>query len=162
MLELESKLTVIAEKLREKDPKRAQLLIDAYQQSKEQLVTKKMARITELLDNNELHEAEKLSGEVMQSIEALIRLLMDQQEKTISKKEEEIQLDKWKKAIEEQLKEQKAQTDDTKKVANKDETLANLEAQIKKLENLIGKQTEVIKDTETKSNEGLRSRVLPE
>ena len=42
MLELETKVTVIAEKLREKEPKRAELLVAAYQQSKEQLITKKM------------------------------------------------------------------------------------------------------------------------
>ena len=45
MSELETKLTVIAEKLREKEPERAKLLVAAYQQSKERLITKKMAQI---------------------------------------------------------------------------------------------------------------------
>ncbi|MFT5302641.1 MAG: hypothetical protein ACI814_003458, partial [Mariniblastus sp.] len=157
MLELESKLTVIAEKLQEKEPARAKLLVDAFQKSKEQLITKKMAMIGDLLDKNQLPEADKLTDEVIQNLESLIRLLTDQKDQELSKKDEIAQLDRWKKAIEERLKEQREQTDDTEKVANKDDTVANLEAQIKALENLIGKQRDVIKETEQKSGEGLRA-----
>ena len=157
MVELETKLTVIAERLREKEPERAKLLVAAYQQSKEQLITKKMAAISGLLDNNQLQQADELLDEVIQNLEALIRLLTQQKDKTASKKDEEKQLERWKKNIEERLKEQKSQTKDTEKVANKEETIRNLEAQIKQLEKLIGKQRDVIKDTVGKSGDGLRA-----
>ena len=125
MVELETKLTVIAEKLREKEPERAKLLVAAYQQSKEQLITKKMAKISGLLDNNQLQEADQLLDEVIQNLEALIRLLTQQKDQTASKKDQEKQLERWKKNIEERLKEQKVQTKDTEKVANKEETIKN-------------------------------------
>ena len=91
MLELETKLTIYAEKLREKEPERAKLLVAAYQQSKEQLVTKKMAKLSVLLDNDQLQEADQLLDEVIENLEALIKLLTQQKDKEASKKEEEKQ-----------------------------------------------------------------------
>ena len=72
MLELETKLTIYAEKLREKEPERAKLLVAAYQQSKEQLITKKMAKLSVLLDNGHLQEADLLLDDVIDNLVALI------------------------------------------------------------------------------------------
>ena len=69
MVELETKLTIYAEKLREKEPERAKLLVAAYQQSKEQLVTKKMAKLSVLLDNDQLQEADELLDEVVANLD---------------------------------------------------------------------------------------------
>eukprot|EP01047_Picozoa_sp_COSAG01_P051769 COSAG01_NODE_5376_length_4298_cov_20.521315_3_plen_303_part_01 len=157
MSELETKLTVIAEKLREKEPERAKLLVAAYQQSKERLITKKMAQISSLLDTEKYQEADQLLDEVIQNLESLIRLLTQQKDQKASKKDQEKMLERWKQKIQERLQEQKSQTKDTEKIAEKDKTIKNLEAQIKKLENLIGKQTEVIENTDAKSNAGLRA-----
>ncbi len=157
MVELETKLTVIAEKLREKEPKRAELLVAAYQQSKEQLITKKMAEVSELLDNNQLPQAEKVLDEVIQDLEALIRLLTQKKDQEVSKQEEMKQLERWKKSIENRLQEQRQQINETEKVANKEEAVQKLEAQIKKLEGLIGKQKDVIKETEAQAGQGLRA-----
>ncbi|MDC3224211.1 hypothetical protein OAU26_04680, partial [Mariniblastus sp.] len=157
MSELETKLTVIAEKLREKEPERAKLLVAAYQQSKERLITKKMAKISLLLDTEKYQEADQLLDEVIQNLESLIRLLTQQKDQKASKKDQEKMLERWKQQIQERLEEQKSQTKDTEKIAEKDKTIKNLEAQIKKLENLIGKQTEVIENTDAKSNAGLRA-----
>ncbi|MDE0936470.1 MAG: hypothetical protein OSA89_11190, partial [Mariniblastus sp.] len=157
MSELETKLTVIAEKLREKEPERAKLLVAAYQQSKERLITKKMAKISSLLDTEKYQEADQLLDEVIQNLESLIRLLTQQKDQKASKKDQEKMLERWKQQIEERLQEQKSQTKDTEKIAEKEKTIKNLEAQIKKLENLIGKQAEVIENTDAKSNAGLRA-----
>ena len=157
MLELENKLTVIAEKLREKEPKRAELLVAAYQQSKEKLISKKMAEASELLDQGKLPEAEKVVDEVIQNLEALVRLLTGNTEQTQSKKEEMKQLEKWKKSIEERLKEEKEQKAESEKVANPEDAVKKLEAQIAKLKALIGKQKDVIKATEDNANEGLNA-----
>ena len=58
MVELETKLTIIAERLKEKEPERHDRLIKAYQQSKEQLITKKMEEVSDLLDQDRLPEAD--------------------------------------------------------------------------------------------------------
>ena len=84
MSELETKLTVIAEKLREKEPERAKLLVAAYQQSKERLITKKMAQISSLLDGEKYQEADQLLDEVIQNLESLIRLLTQQKDQKAS------------------------------------------------------------------------------
>ena len=157
MVDLENKLTVIADKLREKEPKRAELLVKAYQQSKEQLVTKKMAKVGQLLDSKKYEEADDLIDEVRDNIESLIRLLTQQKEKEASKEEEEKQLERWKKDIEKRLKEQREQRKETEKISKPNESAKKLEAQIKKLKGLIEDQKRVIKETEEKAGEGLRA-----
>ena len=74
-----------------------------------------MAEASKLLDQNKLPEAEKVVDEVIQNLEALVRLLTEQKEQTQTKKEEMKQLEKWKKNIEERLKEEKEQRDEVEK-----------------------------------------------
>ncbi len=157
MIELETKLTVIAERLQEKEPERAKRLIAAYQQSKEQLITKKMAEVSNLLDQDQLPAAEAKLDEVIENLEALIKLLTNEKEPTLTKQEELKMLERWKENIKERIQEQQQQRKETEKVSQKDETINKLEAQIKKLENLIGKQREVIQDTEKNTAAGLRA-----
>ncbi len=157
MIELETKLTVIAERLQEKEPERAQRLIAAYQQSKEQLITKKMAEVSNLLDQDQLPAAEAKLNEVIENLEALIKLLTNEKEPTLTKQEEQKMLERWKENIQERIQEQQQQRKETEKVSQKDETINRLEAQIKQLEKLIGKQREVIQDTEKNAAAGLRA-----
>ena len=157
MIELETKLTVIAERLQEKEPERAKRLIAAYQQSKEQLITKKMAEVSNLLDQDQLPAAEAKLNEVIENLEALIKLLTNEKEPTLTKQEEQKMLERWKENIQERIQEQQQQRKETEKVSQKDETINRLEAQIKKLEQLIGKQREVIQDTEKNAAAGLRA-----
>jgi hypothetical protein len=157
MAELENKLTVIADRLREKEPERAARLVDAYQQSKELLITRKMAEVIDLLDQGQLPTAEQKLNEVVKNLESLIRILVDQKAPPLSKEQEMQMLEKWKEQIAERLKEQQSQRQETEKVADKEKTVQDLEAQIKKLQGLIEKQKEVIQATEDNKAAGLRA-----
>jgi len=156
MIELESKLQVIAEKLKETEPERAARLIAAYQASKEKLITREMAEITVLLDQNKLSPAKEKLDTVIANLESLFRLLTNEKDQEISKQDEIKMLEKIKNDIQEQIKDQRKQEDEAKKVANKEEAVKNLEAQIKQLKSLIDKQRGVIKDTEDNAGNGLR------
>ncbi len=157
MVELESSFTIIAERLQEKEPERAKRLIATYQQAKELLITKKMLEVGELLDQNKLVEADQAIDEVMKNLEILLRQLMNNKEKKISKQEEIEQLEKWKQTIQKLKNEQNQQTRESNKLANKDKTLNKLDGQIKKLENLIGRQKEVAQKTSESKGAGLRA-----
>ncbi len=156
MVELESKLQVIAEKLKETEPERAARLIAAYQASKEKLITREMAEITELLDQNKLAPAKEKLDTVIANLESLFRLLTNEKDQEISKEDEIKMWEKIKNDIQEQVNDQIRQKDEANKVANKEEAVKNLEAQIKKLKSLIEKQRGVIKDTEDNAGNGLR------
>jgi hypothetical protein len=156
MTELENKLTIIADRLREKEPERAARLVEAYQQSKQLLITRKMAEVSELLDQSQFGQAEQKLNEVIQSLESLIRILVDQKEPPMSKEQEMEMLERWKDKVQERIKEQKEQRRETEKISHREDATRKLDAQIKKLEGLIGKQKEVIQSTEQQSNRGLR------
>ena len=157
MLELETKLTVIAEKLREKEPKRAELLVQAYQQSKEKLITKKMAQAGKLLDSNKLTEADSLLDEVIANIESLVRLLTQKKDIEATKQEEMAQLEKWKAEFQKVLEEQQVKRRETDNIANKEKAIDKLQGQINKLKGLIDDQKAVIEETKNKVGAGLRA-----
>lgn len=157
MSELENKLTVIADRLREKEPERAALLVAAYQQSKELLITRKMAEVSELFDKKDYAGADQKLNEVIENLESLIRILVAQKEPPLSKEQEMELLEQWKEKIQEQIKEQNQQRRETEKVADKEKAIGDLEAQIKKLEGLIDKQKEVIEATSQNQGAGLRA-----
>ena len=157
MLELETKLTVIAEKLREEEPQRAELLVKAYQQSKEQLITKKMEEVGKLLDNNKLKDADGLLDEVIVNIESLVRLLTQQKDKEASKQQEQKQLERWKAEFQKVLREQKIKRNEVSKIANKEKAIDKLQSQINKLKGLIESQKGVIEETKDKTGAGIRA-----
>jgi uncharacterized low-complexity protein len=157
MTELENKLTLIADRLREKEPERAARLVEAYQQSKELLITKKMAEVSELLNQDQFNQADQKLDEVIKSVESLIRILVDEKEPPMSKEQEMEMLERWKQKIEERINEQREQRRETEKISDKDQAVKNLEGQIKKLESLIDKQKEVIEATEQNQGAGLRA-----
>ena len=157
MLELETKLTVIAEKLREKEPKRAELLVKAYQQSKEQLITKKMDEVSKLLDNNRLAKADGLLDEVIVNIESLVRLLTQKKDMEATKQEEMAQLEKWKSEFQKVLAEQQVKRRETENIANKEKAIDKLQGQIDRLKGLIEEQKGVIEETKNKTGAGLRA-----
>ena len=157
MLELETKVTVIAEKLREKEPKRAELLVAAYQQSKEQLITKKMEEASTLLDKGQFKAADSLLDEVVVNIESLVRLLTQSKDKEASAQEEIRQLEHWKKQIEKVQAEQIAKRNELEKVSDKEKAIDKLAGQIKRLKGLIEEQKAVIDDTKDKTKAGLRA-----
>ena len=156
MVELEARFTAAAERIREKDPGAAERLIKTYQKSKEQSLSKKMASVSELLDEGSYNEAASELDEVIGTLESMIRLLTDEKEKEVSKADEIDALEKAKNAAEEALEKQRKQTAENDKVGNKEESLANLEAQIKQLQGLIKKQEDNIEKTEANMDSGMR------
>lgn len=156
MVEVEKKFRSIAERLRVDKPEQAKLLTEAYQQSKEGLITNKMAQATSLLNQNRLDEARKLHLEVRDGLDQLVRLLTQRKEPTISKQKEIDQLEQWKSDIEEQLRQQRQQTSETHKASNKEQTVEKLKAQIKDLDELAKKQQELMEATKENKKSSLR------
>ena len=152
MVELETKFTVVAQKIREKNPERADLLVKTYQSSKEQSLTRKMDDVSDLLNSGQYDEAEQKLDEVVDILESLIRLLTNEKEKTISPKDEMRMLEKFKQRIEQQLQDQRKKTKETEKAADKPETLDKVGAQIKALSGLIEKQSKLIDATDKNEN----------
>ncbi len=157
MIELESQLTLIADRIRKKDPKKADRLVEAYQQSREQLITRKMAEAVEQLDQSKLVEAEETIDEVVQNLERLIRLLINQKTPEVSKQQEIDMLERMKQDIQKRIDEQKDQRQEVAKVSDKDAATKKLDAQIKKLDDLIQRQQDAIKQAKEKSDSGLRA-----
>ena len=157
MVDLENMFTVIAAKLQDKEPERAKQLVDAYQQAKEQLITKKMAEVSEHLDNNQYEQAAQKIDEVIQKLDDLVRLLMNDKSPKMTKSEEIDMLEDWKNSIQQMRQSQNQQRRETEKVANKDETLRKIDQQIKQLEDLIGQQKGLIDQTSKSDGAGIRT-----
>ena len=156
MVELEAKFTIVAEKIREKDEKRADLLIKTYQQSKELSLTKKMDEVSALLNAEKYDEADQELNEVVEILGSLIRMLTNEKEKTVSAKEEIAMLEEFKKNVEEQLQEQRKQTRETEQAANKEKAGEQIGAQIKALNKLIESQKQIVKETGKNQNANLK------
>ena len=147
MVELEAKFTIVAERIREKDEKRADLLIKTYQQSKELSLTKKMDEVSSLLNAEKYDEADQELNEVVEILESLIRMLTNEKEKTVSAKEEIEMLEEFKKNVQEQLQQQRKQTRETEQAADKEKAGEQIGAQIKALNKLIEAQKQIVKET---------------
>ena len=147
MIELEKKFMVVADRIRDEKPQRAELLVKAYQKSKEESLTRKMDMVSELLNEKKHDEAEQQLDEVVGILESLIRLLTNEKEKEVSAREEMEKLEQIKQKIKQQLEEQQKQTRETEKASNKDVAAEKVAAQIAALKGLIEKQSELIKET---------------
>ena len=156
MVEVEKKFRSMADSLQAEKPEQAKLLTEAYQRSKESLITTKMAQVTVLLNENRLDDARKLHVEIRDGLDELVRLLTQRKEQTISKQEEIDRLEQTKAEIEEQLRQQKQQTSETYKASNKEEAVKKLKAQIKDLDELAKKQRELMETTKKKEKPSLR------
>jgi hypothetical protein len=147
MVELEAKFTIVADRIREKDAKRADLLIKTYQQSKELSLTKKMDDVSALLNQQKYDQADKELNEVVEILGSLIRMLTNEKEKTVSAKEEIAMLEQFKKNVQQQLQTQRQQTRATEQAANKEKAAEQVGAQIKALNKLIQSQKQIIRET---------------
>ncbi len=147
MVELEKKFMVVADRIREEKPQRAELLVKTYQKSKEESLTRKMDLVSELLNAKKHDEAEQQLDEVVGILESLIRLLTNEKEKEVSPREEMETLERIKQKIQQQLEQQQKQTRETEKASNKDAAAEKVAAQIKALKGLIDKQSELVKET---------------
>jgi len=148
MIELEKKFMVVADRIRDEKPQRAELLVKTYQKSKEESLTRKMDMVSELLNEKKHDEAEQQLDEVVGILESLIRLLTNEKEKEVSAREEMEKLEQIKQKIKQQLEEQQKQTRETEKASNKDVAAEKVAAQLNQLDKLADKQFEVRKATD--------------
>jgi hypothetical protein len=147
MVELEKKFMVVADRIREEKPQRADLLVKTYQKSKEESLTRKMEMVSELLNTKEYDEAEQQLDEVVGILESLIRLLTNEKDKVVSAREEMEMLERIKQKIQKQLEDQQKQTRETEKASNKDVAAERVAAQINALKGLIEKQADLAKES---------------
>ena len=77
MQTLDRKFQDLAQKLQEKEPEQAELLIKAFQQSQERLIEGRMSDISKLLDSANLSEADSKQNEVLLELDDLLRVLLD-------------------------------------------------------------------------------------
>lgn len=156
MVELEAKFTIVSQRIREKDAKRADLLIETYQQSKERSLTKKMENVSQLLNQQQYDAADQELNEVVDILESLIRMLTNEKEKKISTADEIAMLEAFKNDVQQRLKEQQQQTRDTETATNKEQASERVQAQIKALNRLIDSQKEIVKETAKNQSANLK------
>ena len=147
MAELEAQFVRVAESLQAKEPERAKRLIDALQQAKQQLIAKRMSDITGLLDANKYDDADHELTQVVEDLDQLVKLLLNSNTNEMSKKEELEALERWKEQLTAIKREQTQQTRETSKIANKEQTLKDLDAKIAQVKELITQQNDVINQT---------------
>jgi len=147
MEDLERKFKVLAQTLQQSEPERAERIVKTLQESKQLLVQQRMAEIVKLLDQSQLEGATTGQGQVLLDIKKLIGLLLDEQNDRDKKLEEWKQLQQWKEEIQKLLEEERPQKAESDRLANKEQTLADLAAQIKAVEALIKAQEKVNQET---------------
>ena len=156
MLELESKFTSAAEKIREQDPQRADRLVQTYQKAREESLAAKMAQASAMLDKDDTAGAEQLLDEIIEILERLIRQLTNEQEKEATKQETIERLEQFQKQLQQRMDEQSAQATETEKVSDREKTLETLQEQMEQLENLIKAQKKAIGASEEAGDASLR------
>jgi hypothetical protein len=157
MLELERKFTSLSEKLQQTEPERAKRLVEALQKAKELLIQKRLGEVTDLLNDARYDRALTEQQEILESVKEIIKMLLNEQLEEDKQKEEERKiLEQIKKDIENALKAEQEAESETNKVANKDETLKDLDAKISAVKDLIEKQGKVNEETETNKDGGIQ------
>lgn len=138
--QLEAQFMSMAEKLKPTQPERADRLIVALNTAKQNLIARRMETVANLLDTGKLAEADKALDEVIKELEALVRLLLNDQSNRMNKEEELEFLEQVKKDIKNLLQDQNQQTRETFKISNRNQVDKDLQATIKQIDELIERQ----------------------
>ncbi|MDP1562599.1 MAG: hypothetical protein Q8M16_14570 [Pirellulaceae bacterium] len=138
--QLEAQFMSMAEKLKPTQPERADRLIVALNTAKQNLIARRMETVANLLDTGKLAEADKTLDEVIKELEALVRLLLNDQSNRMNKEEELEFLEQVKKDIKNLLQDQNQQTRETFKISNRNQVDKDLQATIKQIDELIERQ----------------------
>ncbi len=144
---LERMLLSLARSLEETEPARAERLVEAFQQSKELLIEKRMAEIVRLLEQARLDGAAEEQEKILGDLRALVELLLDEGVDPDELREEIERLRRWREAIERLVEEEEKHLRESRKVADKDETLAELEPRIKAVERLLQREESLVRNT---------------
>jgi hypothetical protein len=140
---LERKFKELALKLHETEKERAERISQTLDESKNLLVHQRISELVKLLDDSQLDSAVSGQQQVLGDLRKLLALLLNEQNEREKAREEYERLDAWKKEIQNLMQEERPQKAESERLANKDQTLANLAAQIKAVEALFKQQTDV-------------------
>ncbi len=129
----------LLQKLEENEPERAKRLKLALDRAGELNMKNRLKQITILLNDDALDVASEEQHEVLGDIRELIRLLLEDQDRN----NEIAILEQIRRELQNAIKDQKTQKREADKVANKEKTLSDLDAQIRAVRELIEKQANV-------------------
>ncbi|HAO00101.1 MAG TPA: hypothetical protein DCQ98_22880, partial [Planctomycetaceae bacterium] len=156
--ELEQRFIVLATKLNETEPERAQRLIETLQQAKEMLIQQRMNEIASLINRTDLANATDEQAKLLADLRLLIRMLIDESLDDEKLRQEEIQrLERWKEEIKNILGEELPQERESAKLADRDKTIEELEARIRAVQELIRKQQEAKQQAQEAADRGLQA-----
>ncbi len=141
MLEIDRRFKELVQALDESEPERAKRLNETLGRAGELNVKNRLKMITDNLNGLQLDKATKEQEEILVDIRELIQLLLDEQSKELD--DEAKALERYRQEIKKIIDEEKRQKRETDKIADKDKSLADLEAQIQAVKKLIQKQTGV-------------------
>lgn len=156
MEELERKFRTLRQAIEKNEPDRAKRLEETYNKAKELLIQQRMGEITKLLDQARLDTATDGQKAILADIRTLLEILLDEKSDREKAREEFERLSQWKKEIENLISQERGEKRESDKVANKEKTLADMQAKIKALEQAIAAQKEVITATEAARADGIQ------
>ncbi|PCJ58282.1 MAG: hypothetical protein COA79_13575 [Planctomycetota bacterium] len=154
ILSLDEKLVRLANKLKEKEPENAALLLLAYKKSKESLISLQVDQNIDLLKNDELQESITAQKKILDNLFKVMSALTDED---ISVKEEIKRLEKLKKKINRLIKEEKKLIRESSKIENKEKATKDLSEEIEKLEDVIKKSEKILDKTVKNRLKGIQS-----
>lgn len=156
MEELERKFRTLRQSIEKNEPDRAKRLEETYNKAKELLIQQRMGDITKLLDQARLDTATDGQKAILADIRTLLEILLDEKSDREKAREEFERLSQWKKDIENLITQERGEKRQSDKVANKEKSLADLQAKIQALERAIAAQKDVITATEAARTEGIQ------
>jgi DNA repair exonuclease SbcCD ATPase subunit len=156
MEELERKFRTLRQAIEKNEPDRAKRLEETYNKAKELLIQQRMGEITKLLDQARLDTATDGQKAILADIRALLEILLDEKSDREKAREEFERLSQWKKDLENLITQERGEKRQSDKIANKEKSLADLQAKIQALERAIAAQKDVIAATEAARTEGIQ------
>ena len=154
VVDLERQFTELARALQKEYPDQAEKLVEAFKQSKEMLLEKRMDEITAMLNLSKLDTAGEEQARTIDDVKSLIELLLkDDDEDRI--KEQIEKLERWKKALDELIDKEAELKEESDIHADKDKALANLDKQIQELEGIIDQQKKLKEKTDKETEKGI-------
>ena len=122
--DLEQRFVILATKLSETEPERAERLIQTLQQAKEMLVQQRMSEIATLINQTDLANATEEQARLLQDLRLQIRMLIDESLDDEKLRKEEIErLERWKTEIQNLIREEQPQERESSKLADRDRRL---------------------------------------
>jgi uncharacterized protein YgfB (UPF0149 family) len=156
MADLERKFKTLKLALQQTEPERAERLQQTLNKAKELLIQKRMGDITKLLDQTQFDTATDGQKALLADIRALLALLLDEKSDRDKAREEYERLDQWKRQIAELIHAERGEKRESDRLANKEQTLADVAAKIKALEDAIQAEKQIIAATLAARSEGIQ------